>query len=136
MSTLRYPQGNGQAKASNKTILDYLKKSFSEKKGKWADELPGCLWAYRITKRRATGETPFSLAFGSEEFIHPNIIVPSINTLLPSIEQNGNEMATNLDLAKKEHEKVITPSQPTSNSLSPAITKGPRSNSSGPKIYS
>ncbi|KAM1172995.1 hypothetical protein ACFX2G_023515 [Malus domestica] len=40
MSTLRYPQGNGQAEASNKTILECLKKTLSDKKRKWPDELP------------------------------------------------------------------------------------------------
>ncbi|KAK4860144.1 hypothetical protein QYF36_018101 [Acer negundo] len=29
-------------------------------------ELPNVLWAYRTTKRIATGETPYSLAFGKE----------------------------------------------------------------------
>ncbi|KAM1764361.1 hypothetical protein ACFX11_003622 [Malus domestica] len=43
MSTPRYPQGNGRAKASNKMILDCLKKSLTNKKGKWPDELPKCL---------------------------------------------------------------------------------------------
>ncbi|KAM1600958.1 hypothetical protein ACFXTN_023336 [Malus domestica] len=108
MSTPRYPQGNGQAEASNKTILDCLKKSLTDKKGKWPDELPGFLWAYRTTKKRATGETPFSLAFGSETIIPPNIIVLSINTLLPSIEQNNKEMATDLDLAEERREQTIT----------------------------
>ena len=89
-------------------ILDCLKKSLTNKKGKWPDELPGCLWAYRTTKRRATGETHFSLAFGSEAIIHPNVIVPSISTLLPSIEQNSKEMATSLDLAEEKREQTIT----------------------------
>ena len=43
MSTSRYPQGNRRAKASNKMILDCLKKSLTNKKGKWPGELPGCL---------------------------------------------------------------------------------------------
>ncbi|KAM0980523.1 hypothetical protein ACFX2A_013954 [Malus domestica] len=107
MSMPRYPQGYGQAKASNKMILNCLKKSLTDKKGKWPDELPGCLWAYRITKRKVTGETYFSLAFSLEAIIHPNIIMPSINTLLPSIEQNNKEMATNLDLAEERCEQTI-----------------------------
>ncbi|KAM2860023.1 hypothetical protein COP2_025369 [Malus domestica] len=78
-----------------------------DKKGKWPDELPGCLWAYRTTKRRATGETPFSLAFGSEAIIPPKIIVRSINTLLPSIEQNSKEMVIDLDLAEERREQTI-----------------------------
>lgn len=43
MSTPRYPQGNRQAEASNKTIIECLKKALSNKKGKWPDELPGVL---------------------------------------------------------------------------------------------
>ncbi|KAM0981393.1 hypothetical protein ACFX2A_014730 [Malus domestica] len=108
MSMPRYLQGNGQAEASNKTILDCLKKSLTDKKGKWPDELPGCLWAYRTTKRRATGKTHFSLAFGSKAIISPNIIVPNISTLLPNIDQNSKEMATSLDLAEEKREQTIT----------------------------
>ncbi|KAM2258494.1 hypothetical protein ACFX1S_003574 [Malus domestica] len=108
MSTPRYPQGNGQAEASNKMILDCLKKSLTNKKGKWPDELPKCLWAYHTTKRRATGETHFFLAFSSETIIHLNVIKPSISTLLLSIEHNSNEMATSLDLVENKCEQNIT----------------------------
>ncbi|XP_024010591.1 uncharacterized protein LOC112086024 [Eutrema salsugineum] len=34
----RYPQGNGQAEAANKKILDGLKKRLNAKKGRWTDE--------------------------------------------------------------------------------------------------
>ncbi|KAG7528626.1 Ribonuclease H-like superfamily, partial [Arabidopsis thaliana x Arabidopsis arenosa] len=40
-STPRYPQGNGQAEAANKAILDGIKKRLDAKKGRWADELEG-----------------------------------------------------------------------------------------------
>ncbi|KAG7552776.1 Ribonuclease H-like superfamily [Arabidopsis thaliana x Arabidopsis arenosa] len=65
-STPRYPQGNGQAEATNKTILAGLKKRLDDKKGAWADELDGVLWAYRTTPRSATEQTPFALAYGVE----------------------------------------------------------------------
>ena len=42
-STPRYPQSNGQAEASNKTLLTTLKKQLDATKGKWVDELPGDL---------------------------------------------------------------------------------------------
>ena len=38
-STLTYPQGNGQAEATNKVIVDGLKKILEEAKGKWVDVL-------------------------------------------------------------------------------------------------
>ncbi|TQE13130.1 hypothetical protein C1H46_001214 [Malus baccata] len=50
--------------------------------------------------------------------------MPSISTILPSIEHYRKEMATNLDLAEEKCEKVITASQPTSSSTSPTTTKG------------
>ncbi|KAM1763293.1 hypothetical protein ACFX11_002648 [Malus domestica] len=58
-------------KASNKTILNCLKKSINNKKGKWPDKFPKCVWAYHTTKRQATGEIPFSLAFDSKAIIPP-----------------------------------------------------------------
>ncbi|CAL8990977.1 unnamed protein product, partial [Prunus brigantina] len=79
MSTLRYPQGNGQAEASNKIVLDCLKKRLEGAKGKWVDELLGVLWAYRTTKRRSIRKTPFSLAYGTEAIIPSHITVPSMS---------------------------------------------------------
>ena len=38
-STPRYPQGNGQAEATNKTLLSALKKRLEKAKGKWVEEL-------------------------------------------------------------------------------------------------
>ncbi|XP_068328137.1 uncharacterized protein [Pyrus communis] len=104
----RYLQGNWQTEASNKMILYYLKKSLSDKKGKWPNGLPKYLQVYCTTKQRATGETHFSLAFGSEAIIPPNVIMLSISTLLSSIEQNSNEMVKSLDLAEEKREKTIT----------------------------
>ncbi|XP_019096180.1 PREDICTED: uncharacterized protein LOC109130727 [Camelina sativa] len=50
-STPRYPQGNRQAEATNKTILDGLKKRMDAKKDACANELDGVLWSYRTTPR-------------------------------------------------------------------------------------
>ena len=45
-STLAYPQSNGQAKATNKAIMNGLKRRLEGSKGRWAKELPNVLWAY------------------------------------------------------------------------------------------
>ena len=39
-STPAYPQGNGQAEAVNKVIVNELKKMLDDAKGKWVEELP------------------------------------------------------------------------------------------------
>ena len=38
-STPTYPQGNGQAEAVNKVIVNGLKKRLDDAKGKWVEEL-------------------------------------------------------------------------------------------------
>ena len=64
-----YPQGNGQAEAVNKVIVNGLKKRLDDVKGKWVKELPHVLWKYQTTPRQSTGETPFSMAYRSEAVI-------------------------------------------------------------------
>nr|CAN63790.1 hypothetical protein VITISV_003629 [Vitis vinifera] len=66
-STPRYPQSNGQAEATNKTLINALKKRLEQAKGKWVEELPSVLWAYRTTPGRPTGNTPFALAYGRQD---------------------------------------------------------------------
>ncbi|KAL5555089.1 hypothetical protein UlMin_037325 [Ulmus minor] len=68
-SSPAHPKSNGQVEAVNKTIKQTLKKKLEKSKGAWVDELPLVLWAYRTSFRAATGETPFSLAYGVEAVI-------------------------------------------------------------------
>ena len=55
IASVAYPQANGQAEASNKTILHGLKTILEKAKGKSADDLPSILWAYCTTIRVSTG---------------------------------------------------------------------------------
>ncbi|WKA12376.1 hypothetical protein VitviT2T_029764 [Vitis vinifera] len=79
-STPRYLQSNGQAEATNKTLITALKKRLELAKGKWVEELPGVLWAYRTTPGRLTGNTPFALAYGMDAVIPTEIGLPTIRT--------------------------------------------------------
>ena len=45
--------------------MNGLKKRLNGAKGRWAEELPNVLWAYRTTSRRSIGKTPFSLTYGA-----------------------------------------------------------------------
>ena len=57
--TPAYPQGNEQAEAVNKVIVNGLKKRLDDAKGKWVEELSHVLWTYRTTPFKSTGEIPF-----------------------------------------------------------------------------
>ncbi|KAL5565321.1 hypothetical protein UlMin_028485 [Ulmus minor] len=76
-STPRYPQANGQVESTNKTVINIIKRRLEKAKGLWADELPGVLWAYRTTAKTSTGQTPFSLAYGTEAVIPVECGIPS-----------------------------------------------------------
>ncbi|CAA7034283.1 unnamed protein product [Microthlaspi erraticum] len=108
-STPRYLQGNGQAEATNKTILDGLKKRLGEKKGCWADKLEGVLWSHRTTPRRATGETPFALVYGTECIIPSEIHFPGVRRrLLPEQEGLNHLMLLDeLDLVNERRDRAL-----------------------------
>ena len=97
-STSWYPQSNGQAEASNKTTLTALKKWLDSAKGKWVDELPEVLWAYRTVARRPTGISPFVLTYGMEAIVPTEIGMPTLRTDLPE-QSNTETMIKDLDTA-------------------------------------
>ena len=66
-----------------------LKKRLDIAKGKWVDELPGVLWAYRTTAGRLTGISPFALTYGTEAIISTKIDMPTLQTNMP--EQSNTE---------------------------------------------
>ena len=92
----QYPQSNGQAKASNKTLLIALKKRLDSAKEKWVEELPGVLWAYRTTTHKPTGISPFALTYGMEAVIPNEIGLPTIRTTTPK-SKNAESVARELD---------------------------------------
>ncbi|XP_019171987.1 PREDICTED: uncharacterized protein LOC109167427 [Ipomoea nil] len=91
-----YPQANGQVENANRTILDGLKKKLEVAGGAWVEELDGILWPYRTTPRRATGETPFALAYGFEARAPVEVIIPSRR--VEEFESEQNELHQRVDL--------------------------------------
>jgi transposase InsO family protein len=45
-STLIFPKSNGQVEATNKTLMQILKKKLGKKKGAWVESLLEVLWSY------------------------------------------------------------------------------------------
>ncbi|BFG30469.1 hypothetical protein CerSpe_167430 [Prunus speciosa] len=76
-STPYYPQGNGQAEATNKTILRILSKMVYEYEGGWSVHLLDALWAYRTSPRSATGFLPYSFVYGSDAISPVEITIPT-----------------------------------------------------------
>ena len=58
-SSPAHPQVNRQVEVTNQTLLKTIKTRLEGAKGIWPDELPSVLWAYRMTARTPTRDTPF-----------------------------------------------------------------------------
>jgi hypothetical protein len=106
-SSVGYPQGNGQAEASNKVILEALKRRLDALKGRWADELPSVLWAFRTTPRRSTGATPYSLTYGTEAVIPLEVNYPTLRTALEASGGNDAALEANLDFVDERRETAM-----------------------------
>jgi len=105
-STPVYPQGNGQAEASNKTVAAGIKRRLTAKRGKWVEELPHVLWAFRTTPRRSTGQTPYSLAYGIEAVIPIQKELPTIRTEHFDETNNDTALSNDLDLAEEKRDRA------------------------------
>ena len=97
-SSLAHPQSNSQVEAVNKTIKNNLEWKLNGAKGTWVDELPRVLWAYRITYRTSTNETPFSMNYGMEVVVPIDIGKPLFWTKQFDPDLNIEGLSLNLDL--------------------------------------
>ncbi|XP_059625401.1 uncharacterized protein LOC132268588 [Cornus florida] len=104
LAAVSHPQANGQAKITNRTIFACIKKKLENEKGKWLDELPNVLWAYRTTPRQPTGESPFAMAYGTEAVIPVEHLVPTVRSLAWDQEQNDRMLRFNLDLLEEKRD--------------------------------
>ncbi|KAI5341775.1 hypothetical protein L3X38_009650 [Prunus dulcis] len=84
-----HPESNGQ--------LD-------KAKGAWPEKLPEALYAIRTSYRTSSGETPFSLAFGSEAVVPVEIGEPSYQT--ENFAPKANEEAISLSLNLLEEHRA------------------------------
>eukprot|EP00253_Pinus_taeda_P004580 PITA_04580 len=65
-STSYYPQGNGLAESSNKSLIRIIRKLLEDNKKNWDSKLIYALWADRVTTKKSTGNSPFKLVYGIE----------------------------------------------------------------------
>ena len=65
------------------------------------------LWAYRTTRKSATQETQFVLAFGTEVVALVEIGLKSSRIELASVEHNEEALRLNLDLLDEKREQVL-----------------------------
>ncbi|GKV19151.1 hypothetical protein SLEP1_g29444 [Rubroshorea leprosula] len=116
LTSVYTPQSNGQAESANKIVLRGLKTRVLAPHSNWVDELNKVLWSCRTTPSSATGETPFSLAYGTTAVIPIEVGLPSDRSSRHDDQNNEQLLRENLDLVeeiremsriKKWHTKVV-----------------------------
>jgi hypothetical protein len=64
-----YAQANGQAEASNQSLIKLIKRKIDEHPRRWHEVLLKALWAHRISCHGATKTSPYHLVYGQEAIL-------------------------------------------------------------------
>jgi ribonuclease HI len=75
-STPYYPQGNGLAESSNKSLIKIIRKLLEENKKSWDSKLKFSLWADRVTTKKSIGTSPFKLVYGTDAIFPVQLVLP------------------------------------------------------------
>ena len=92
LSSPYYPQENGKAEATNKTLIKIISKMSQEYTGGWAMHLLDALWAYRNSPKSATGFSHFSLVYETEVMSSAEVMTLTLRVM---------------QMQKKEKEKEV-----------------------------
>jgi hypothetical protein len=72
-----YAQANGQAEASNQSLIKLIKRKIDEYPRSWYEVLLEALWAYRVSYHGATRTSPYHLVYGQEAVLPWEIMAGS-----------------------------------------------------------
>ena len=72
-----YPQGNGLDESTNKNLIRILKKTIIENQRSWHIALPNALWDDQVTPKNSLGVSTYTLVYGKESILPPNILLSS-----------------------------------------------------------
>jgi hypothetical protein len=80
-STPYYPQGNGLAESSNKTLIRIIKNLLTENKKSWDSKIKYALWADRISTKKSLETSPFHLLYGVDTIFPTHLGIPVLKLL-------------------------------------------------------
>ena len=72
-STTYYPQGNGLAESSNKSLITIIKKVLNENKKAWHVHLKYAFWENQIGNEKSLYTSTFQIAYGIDVVLPINL---------------------------------------------------------------
>jgi hypothetical protein len=107
-STAYYPQGNGLAESSNKSLINIIKKVLKENKKSWHLHLKYALWANRIGTKKSIGTSPFQMVYGTDVVLPINLALP-VMKLWQDEKEEPNPLTRRINqlIEVQQHRNVI-----------------------------
>nr|GFC47411.1 reverse transcriptase domain-containing protein [Tanacetum cinerariifolium] len=105
-ASVKHPQTNGLVERASRSLGEGIKARLDKHKGRWVEEFSYVLWAHRTTIKVSTGDTPFSLFYGTEAVIPVEIRMPTIRTAKVNVATNDDERRIDLDLLEERCERA------------------------------
>jgi transposase InsO family protein len=90
-STMYYPQGNGLAEFSNKSLTRIIKRLLQDNKRAWHKNIIYALWTDRFTTKNSISTLPFYIIYRADA-IFPTSLGPPVRKLLQEQEVEPNDM--------------------------------------------
>ena len=94
-TSVEHLQTNRQVEATNKVILNELKKRLGKAKDRWTKEVIEVLRAYRCTPQTTAQKTPYNLTYGTEAMIPVEVGEPTIRQQMFDLTLNEESLAVN-----------------------------------------
>ncbi|KAL0281890.1 UNVERIFIED_CONTAM: hypothetical protein Sradi_7279400 [Sesamum radiatum] len=91
---------------TNRILVQGIKRRLERVGENSTEELTSVLWAYRTTPRGSTGESPFTLVYGTEAIIPVELGIPS-HRIMHSQKITTTSLKENLDLLEELREKAF-----------------------------
>jgi hypothetical protein len=108
-STSYYPQGNGLAESSNKSLVRIIKKLLEQNTKGWDSKLKFSLWADRVTNKKSIGTSPFQLVYGTEAIFPVQLALP-VAKFLQEADSEPNDLTRrihNLVELQQDREQLL-----------------------------
>eukprot|EP00253_Pinus_taeda_P035847 PITA_35847 len=75
-STTYYPQGNGLAKSSNKSLVRIITKLLEQNKRSWDSKFKFDLWPDRVIIKKSLNTSPFQMVYGIDAIFPVQLTIP------------------------------------------------------------
>ncbi|GKD23575.1 reverse transcriptase domain-containing protein [Tanacetum coccineum] len=106
-ATVKHPQTNSQVERANRSLGEGIKARLGENNRNWVEEVPHVLWAHRTMIKTSSGDTLFSLTYGTKAVIPVEIGMPSLRYAEVNQAKNENRLLLNLDILEERREKAV-----------------------------